>query len=57
MKKTFALLICHSLRVATFEHEEDLQIAIATLRRLNRLYVPLRWNAEAETYVPQEVLE
>jgi hypothetical protein len=32
MKKPFALLICHSLRVATFEHE-------------------------AETYVPQEVLE
>lgn len=55
--KPYALLICHNLRTPAFDTESELQDAIAALRRANRLYVPLKWNADTQTYVPQEVLE
>lgn len=55
--KPYAVLICHNLRTVSFDTESELQDAITALRRKNRLYVPLKWNAAAATYVPQEVLE
>lgn len=55
--KPYALLICHNLRTVTFDAQDELQVAVAALRVKNRLYVALKWNADTQTYVPQEVLE
>lgn len=55
--KPYALLICHNLRTVTFDTESELLDAITALRSKSRLYVPLKWNAAAQTYVPQETLE
>jgi len=55
--KPYALLICHNLRTVTFDAQDELQAAIAALRVKNRLYVALKWNASAQTYVPQDLLE
>lgn len=55
--KPYALLICHNLRVVTFYSKDGVQDAIAHLRLKNLLFIPLKWNAGAQTYVQQEVLE
>lgn len=54
--KTYALLMCKNLRIVTFRFEEEMQVAIATIRKKAGLYVPLKWNERVQTYVPQEVL-
>lgn len=53
----FALLICRNLRIAYFHFEEEMQTAIASIRKNSGLYVPLKWNERIQTYVPLEVLE
>ncbi len=55
--KTYALLICRTLKTVCFRFDEDRQIAIAALRKRAALYVPLKWNARIQSYVPQEVVE
>ena len=52
--KTYALLICATLRVVTFRFEEELQDAITAIRKRSGLYVAMKWNDRVKTYVPQE---